>query len=51
MSKLVTMTHPQRLGNKAQGCCAARRKSSFFGTFNVDYLVLSNNLLTHTHTH
>lgn len=51
MSKLVTITHPQRLGNKAQGCCAARRNSSFFDTFNVDYLVHSNNLLTHTHTH
>ena len=51
MSKLATITHPQLLGNKGQGCCVARRNSSFFGTFNVDYLVHSNNLLTHTHTH
>ena len=51
MSKLATITRPQLHDNKGQGCCAARRNSSFFDTFNVDYLVHSNNLLTHTHTH
>lgn len=30
-------------------CC--RRKTSFFSFFNINYLVVSNNLLTHTHTH
>ena len=51
MSKLATITRPQLHDNKGQGCCVARRNSSFFGTFNVDYLAHSNNLLTHTHTH
>ena len=51
MSKLATITRPQLHDNKGQGCSVARRNSSFFGTFNVDYLVHSNNLLTHTHTH
>lgn len=51
MSKLATITHPQLHDNKGQGCCVARRNSSFFDTFNVDYLAHSNNLLTHTHTH
>lgn len=47
MSKLGTIIHPQRLGNKAQGCCAARRNTSFFDTFNVEHWEHSNNLLTH----
>ena len=47
MSKLATITRPQLHDNKGQGCSVARRNSSFFGTFNVDYLVHSNNLLTH----
>ena len=47
MSKLVTIIHPQRLGNKAQGCCAARRNLSFFDTFNVEHWEHSNHLLTH----
>ena len=47
MSKLGTITHPQLLGNKAQGCCAARRNSFFFDTLNVEHREHSNNLLTH----
>ena len=49
MSKLGAITHPQLLGNEAQGCCAARRNSSFFDTFNVEHWEHSNNLLTHTY--
>ena len=51
MSKFETIAHPQQLGNEVSGCWAARRNSSFFDLFNVDDLVHSNNLLTHTHTH
>ena len=50
MSKFETIAHPQQLGNEVSGCWAARRNSSFFDLFNVDDLVHSNNLLTHTHT-
>ena len=49
ISKLGAITHPQLLGNEAQGCCAARRNSSFFDTFNVEHWEHSNNLLTHTY--
>ena len=51
MSKFETIAHPQQLDNEVSGCWAARRNSSFFDLFNVDDLVHSNNLLTHTHTH
>ena len=51
MSKFETIAHQQMLGNEASGCFAARRNSSFLDIFNVDDLVYSNNLLTHTHTH
>ena len=51
MSKFETIAHPQQLGNEFSGCWAVRRNLSFFDLFNVDDLVHSNNLLTHTHTH
>ena len=51
MSKFETIAHPQQLSNEFSGCRAVRRNLSFFDLFNVDDLVHSNNLLTHTHTH
>ena len=34
-----------------QGVKPSRKSLSFFAFFTLDYLVLPNNLLTHTHTH
>ncbi len=48
MSKFETIAHSQQLGNEFSGCWAARRDSSFSDLSNVDDLVYSNNLLTHT---
>ena len=49
MSNFETIAHPQQLGNEVSGCWAARRDSSLSDLSNVDDLVFSNNLLTHTH--
>ena len=34
-----------------QGVNLMQRNLNFFASFHTDYLVNSNNLLTHTHTH